>query len=120
VIIGIVSLLGAMGVAAADPAPADTPNDYTLIWPTQEVLLRFRPDYQVGMHATLNCVATPQQTLGDCKVVSTIPDKPDSMAERIGNRALKVAATMRLVRPAGWTAGPTPEPITVGITWPAH
>ena len=72
------------------------------------------------MHATLNCVATPQQTLGDCKVVSTIPSKPDTVAARIGDRALRVAATMKLVRPAGWTPGPTPETITVGIGWPAH
>ncbi|HWE46268.1 MAG TPA: hypothetical protein VG407_09590 [Caulobacteraceae bacterium] len=104
----------------AATAPAMGANDYTLVWPTQEVMLRFRPDYQVAMHATLNCVATPQNTLGDCKVVATVPTKPDSMAARIGDRALKVASTMRITRPAGYQPGPTPEPITVGIGWPAH
>ena len=89
-------------------------------WPTQEILLRYRPDFTFAMHAELACVATPQQTLGDCKVVSVLPDKSAAIKARIGDRALHVAATMKIVRPAGWQAGPTPEAITVGIGWPAR
>jgi hypothetical protein len=124
VIIGIVSLLAAAGIAGADPAPAPAPTpaqgDYTLVWPTQEILLRFRPDFTFAMHAELTCVATPQNTLGDCKVVSVLPDKSDTIKARIADRALHVAATMKLIRPAGWTPGPTPEPISVGVSWPAR
>ena len=127
-IIGIVSLLGAMGVAAADPAPAAAPaapaaaatDDYSLIGPTQQVMERFRPDYQFRMRAIVNCVATPEQTLGDCKVAQTWPSKPDSVGQRIADRALHVVATIKIKRPAGWTAGPTPEPISITIDWPVH
>jgi hypothetical protein len=121
VIIGIVSLFAAAGIAGAAPAPAaDAPKDYTLIWPTQEMMLRYRPDYTFAMHAELACVATPQNTLGDCKVLSATPNQSKAIAARIGDRALHVALTMKLVRPAGWTPPSTPEPINVGVSWPAR
>jgi hypothetical protein len=121
VIIGIVSLFAAAGIAGADPAPAAVAaNDYTLVGPTDEALERYRPDYAETMHAVVNCVATPQQTLGDCKVVSTIPAEPAARAARISDRALHVVATMKLKRPDGWKAGPTAEPISVTISWLAH
>jgi hypothetical protein len=120
VIIGIVSLLGAMGVAAADAPPAAAQDDYKLIGPSEEVLARYRPDFPGAMRAVVNCVETPHQTLGDCKVASTIPAKPDSEAARIADRALHVVSTMKVQRPDGWKAGPTPEPISVTITWVPH
>ena len=121
-IIGIVSLLGAMGMAAADPAPApaDASQDYKLIGPTQEVLERYRPDYQVAMRAIVNCVETPQETLGDCKVAKTLPGAPAFTAARIADRALHVAATIKVERPASWHPGPSPVSISVTINWPPH
>jgi hypothetical protein len=118
VLISLLSIMAAAGVAAADPAPAappPPPQDYQIVWPSEGVMQRFRPDFAFEMRAYITCMATPQQTVTDCKVTKTVPNVP-----KIGVAALRVAALVRLKRPDGWTPGAQPEAIDVVIHWPPH
>jgi hypothetical protein len=84
-----------------------------LIGPSNGALERYRPDYHGAMRAVVSCTATADNGLDNCKVLSTAPK-----SDKMGVQAIKVAKTIKLQRPAGWTPSATPEVIEVAINWP--
>jgi hypothetical protein len=120
VIIGLLSLFALADGAPVVQPPDPPPPDYQIVWPGNGVLERFRPDSTNEMRAFVTCTATPEQTLGDCKVTKTVPDTPPTGAAKIAASALRVAAQVKLKRPDGWKPGAQPESIDIVVHWPKH
>jgi hypothetical protein len=122
VIIGIVSLLGAMGVAAADPAPAQADGnagpDFTIQGADPQYYARFRPDSMGALPAgrvVLVCNISPANVLTDCKVKSETPP-----GLGYGKASLRLAPHLVVVRPAGWKPNGQIESVEVPVNWSAH
>jgi hypothetical protein len=121
VIIGIVSLLGAMGMAAAHPAPAQDANavpDFQIQGADPQYYARFRPDSMGPLPAgrvVLQCNISPANVLTDCKVKSETP-----AGLGYGKASLRLAPHLVVLRPAGWKPTGPPEPVEVPVNWSAH
>ncbi len=119
-IIGIVSLLGAMGMAAADPAPApaDAAPDFQIQGPDPQYYARYRPDSMGNLPAgrvVLLCNISAANVLTDCKIKSETP-----AGLGYGKASLRLAPHFIIIRPAGWKSTGQPEPVEVPVNWAAH